>query len=212
MALAALLYKYKYNRRGGEIIDTATIEEYVHQVQVGQAEAFIPIVRQYQQQLYIYCCRLLGSEQDAEDAVQEIFLKAYKSILSYKPSVSFNAWLYKIAYHHCLNLTRRRRLYEKVGRLFKGQMFAESAEQEFLRGTFSEPLSRALHSLSGEERSILILYVFHDKTYTDIGEITGKSREAIRKKINRVRQKLINRMNMQKGEEQWDPSLIQTKS
>lgn len=198
-------------REEGEIIDTATTEEYVHQVQTGQAEAFIPIVKQYQQQLYIYCCRLLGSEQDAEDAVQEIFLKAYKSISSYKPSVSFNAWLYKIAYYHCLNLINRRQLHEKLGRLLKGQIFAESAEQEFLRGTFSEPLSRVLAGLPVEERNLLILYVFHDKTYNDIGEITGKSPEAIRKKMTRIRQKVKDRLKSQ-GEEQWERALIQTKS
>jgi len=155
---------------------------------------------------------MLGREQDAEDAVQEIFLKAYKSILSFKPSVSFNAWLYKIAYHHCLNLIHRRQKNEKVGRWLKGQIFAESAEQEFLRGTFSEPLSRALTGLPVEERSLLILYVFHDKTYTDIGEITGKSPEAIRKKLTRIRQKVKDRMNMWQGEKQWEQSLIQTKN
>ncbi|MGM1047244.1 MAG: RNA polymerase sigma factor [Bacillota bacterium] len=194
------------------MINTAMIEQYVQQLQAGQEEAFIPIVREYQQQLYIYCCRLLGSEQDAEDAVQEIFLKAYKSISSYKPSVSFNAWLYKIAYHHCLNLIHRRQLYEKIGRLLKGQIFAESAEQEFFRGTFSEPLSRALVSLPIEERSLLILYVFHDKSYSEIGEITDKSPDAIRKKLNRIKKKVKDKMNKWQGEEKWEQSLIQTKS
>lgn len=193
-------------------IDAAIIEEYVQQVQDGDAEAFIPIAREYQRQLFVYCCRLLGTEQDAEDAVQEIFLKAYQSISGYKATVSFNAWLYKIAYHHCVNLLHRRQLSEKLGRLLKGQIFAESAEQEFLRGTFSEPLSRALVSLPAEDRSLLVLYVFHDKTYTELGEITGKTPEAIRKKLTRIRKRVKETMITWQGEEQWEQSLIQSKS
>ncbi|ANA82436.1 RNA polymerase, sigma-24 subunit, ECF subfamily protein [Paenibacillus vortex V453] len=199
-------------REGEGTIDAAVLEEYVHQVQDGDAEAFIPIAREYQRQLYIYCCRLLGSEQDAEDAVQEIFLKAYQSISGYKATVSFNAWLYKIAYHHCLNLLHRRQLSEKLGRLLKGQIFAESAEQEFLRGAFSEPLSRALVSLPAEERSLLVLYVFHDKTYAELSEIIGKTPEAVRKKLTRIRRKVKETMMKWQGEEQWEPSLIQSKS
>ncbi|WP_249435684.1 RNA polymerase sigma factor [Paenibacillus sp. Marseille-Q4541] len=206
------IHVIKLLKRRGKIIDSTTIEEYVHQVQAGQARAFIPIVKYYQQQMYIYCCRLLGSDQDAEDAVQDIFLSAYKSISSYKPEVSFNAWLYKIAYHHCVNLIHRRQLYEKIGRLMKGQFFEESAEQKFLRGAFSEPLSRALASLPVAERSLLILHVFHEKTYKDIGEITGKSPEAIRKKIVRIKKKVKDKLHTYGGEERWETSLIQTKS
>ncbi|MFE0557759.1 RNA polymerase sigma factor [Paenibacillus sp. NPDC058910] len=193
-------------------MNAETIEKYVQQIQEGHAEAFIPIVSEYQRQIYIYCCRLLGSEQEAEDAVQEIFLKAYKSITKYKPSVSFNAWLYKIAYHHCLNVIHRRQLSQKLGRLWKGQIFAESAEQEYLRGTFSEPLRRALVDLTVEDRSLLILYAFHDKSYAEISEITGKTSEAVRKKITRIRIKLKDAMNKWKEEEQWETSLIQSKS
>ncbi|MFC3746829.1 RNA polymerase sigma factor [Paenibacillus sp. GCM10012306] len=199
-------------REGDSTIDTTGIEDYIQQVQEGNVEAFIPIVEAYQRQLFIYCCRLLGDEQDAEDAVQDIFLKAYKSIYSYAQAVSFSAWLYKIAYHHCLNLIRKRQLYDKLSRLWKGHFVAESAEQEYLRGVFNEPLSKALTKLSAEERSLLILYVFHEKSYTEIGEIAGKSPEAVRKKITRVRNKVKENIYSCQEEGQWEHSWIQTKS
>ncbi|MFF2907796.1 RNA polymerase sigma factor [Paenibacillus sp. NPDC057934] len=181
-------------------------------MQAGTTGAFIPIVEAYQRQLFIYCCRLLCDEQDAEDAAQDIFLKAYKSIHGYAPTVSFSAWLYKIAYHHCLNLIRKRQLYDKLSRIWRGNFVAESAEQEYLRGVFNGPLSKALSQLSGEERSLLILYVFHDKSYTEIGEIAGKSPEAVRKKITRVRKKVKNNINACQEEGQWEHTWIQTKS
>lgn len=178
----------------------------------GEPEAFIPIVGEFQRQMYIYCCRLLGDEQDAEDAVQDIFLRGYQSIFSYTPTVSFSAWLYKIAYHHCLNVIRRRLLSDKLGRLWRGQIFAESAEQEYLRHVFSEPLSRAMARLPVEERSLLVLYVFHEKSYSEIGEIIGKSPEAVRKKLTRIRTKVKETINKWQGEETWDHSWAQTKS
>lgn len=149
-------------------MDVIRIEECIHRVQNGEPDAFIPIVGEFQRQMYIYCCRMLGDELDAEDATQDIFLKAYQSIFSYTASVSFSAWLYKVAYHHCLNLIRRRQLSDKLGRLWRGQIFAESAEQEYLRTVFSEPLSRSLARLPVEERSLLVLFVFHEKSYSEI--------------------------------------------
>ena len=111
MTIHALLYRYY--RKGWKVIDTSTIEDEVHRVQAGEVEAFIPIVQKYQQQLYIYSYRMLGKEQDAEDAVQDIFMKAYKSISRYRPTVSFNAWLYKIAYHSKVDICYRFRHSER---------------------------------------------------------------------------------------------------
>ncbi|WP_269433897.1 RNA polymerase sigma factor [Paenibacillus sp. JCM 10914] len=170
------------------------------------------MVQAYQRQLYIYTCRMLGSEQDAEDAVQDIFLKAFKSLHGYKPTVSFNAWIYRIAYHHCLNILHKRQSYGRVARLLKRDAQVGSAEEEFLNGVFSESLSLALDSLHGKERGMLILHAFHEKSYAEIGEITGKSPESVRKKLTRIKQKLKNKMSQGQEETTWQTSWIQTKS
>ncbi|WP_307471949.1 RNA polymerase sigma factor [Paenibacillus harenae] len=189
------------------------MEEKVRLVQTGHTEAFSVIVSNYQQQLFVYCCRMLGNEQDAEDAVQDIFLKAFKSIASYKPSAGFNAWMYKISYHHCLNLAHRRRLFGKLVKFISRQSSVESAEQSYERNSFSEPLSRALASLEYVERNLLILYVFHEKTYSEIGVIINKSPESVRKKLTRVRKKIKVMLNKRQEEEKWAHlPLIQTKS
>lgn len=170
-------------------------------MQAGNSDALVPVIRSYQQQLYVYCCRMLGNEQDAEDAVQDIFIKAYRSITSYRPSVSFNAWLYKIAYNHCLNLLRRHRLFGTSVLSVPRQPYAESAESSALKDVLSEPLTRALARLSPEDRAILLLHVFHERNYREIGEITGKSPESIRKKLDRVKRKVKALLNRQ--EEEW---------
>lgn len=67
------------------------------------------LMKEYHQKIYIYCYNILRNPHDAEDAVQEVFFKAHQS--NNLTTVANNgAWLYKIAYHHCLNQIRRKSL------------------------------------------------------------------------------------------------------
>ncbi|MBG9793367.1 DNA-directed RNA polymerase subunit sigma [Paenibacillus dendritiformis] len=167
------------------------IEEKVIQVQAGDVHEYACIlVERFQQPLYRYCTRLLGNRQEAEDAVQEVLVKAYEKIHLYQPVVSFSSWLYKIAYHHCLNLLRRRQLQRKIMWMFRPDDLAPSAEQRMTDELFDEPLASAWLSLSGEERSLLVLRVFEEKSFEEIGTIMNKNREAVKKRYGRVRQKL----------------------
>ncbi|BFH68897.1 ECF RNA polymerase sigma factor SigW [Paenibacillus dendritiformis] len=166
------------------------IEEKVIQVQAGDVHEYACIVERFQQPLYLYCTRLLGNRQEAEDAVQEALVKAYEKIHLYRPVVGFSSWLYKIAYHHCLNLLRRRQLQRKITSLFRQEGLAPSAEQAITEELFDEPLASAWLSLSGEERSLVVLRVFEEKSFEEIGIIMNKNREAVKKRYGRIRQKL----------------------
>ncbi|MFL1673038.1 RNA polymerase sigma factor [Paenibacillus dendritiformis] len=166
------------------------IEEKVIQVQAGDVHEYACIVERFQQPLYRYCTRLLGNRQEAEDAVQEVLVKAYEKIHLYQPLASFSSWLYKLAYHHCLNLLRRRQLQHKIMRLFRQEGLAPSAEQAVTEELFDEPLASAWLSLSGEERSLVLLRVFEEKSFEEIGIIMNKNRDAVKKRYGRLRQKL----------------------
>ena len=105
-------------------------------------------------QIYIYCAD--ARKQDAQDAVQDIFIKAFTKLHTYEAKVSFSSWLYKIAYHHCLNLLRKRQVRMRVNRLIKPAGYADSVEQTLERRWFSEPLEYAMTKLSVEERNLLV--------------------------------------------------------
>ncbi|MWV43347.1 sigma-70 family RNA polymerase sigma factor [Paenibacillus sp. HJL G12] len=175
-------------------------EEYVSRVKAGDGESFRPIVEIYQQQIYVYCCRMLGCKQDAQDAVQDILFKAYTKLDLYESRATFSSWLYKIAYHHCLNMLRKRHIRDRVYRLFKPATFTESAEQNLDRQWFSPPLEYALSRLSVEERSILILRVFEEEPFAEIADILGKSTDAVKKKYTRLKQKVIRLIAEKEGE------------
>lgn len=179
------------------------IEQAVIRVQAGEVESYGLIVETYQKPIYRYCCRLLGSLAEAEDAVQDILVKAYQNIDMYRPLASFSSWLYKIAYHHCLSLIRKRQRHLKIMALFQPDPPAESPEQLMDKYIFNENLSLALSKLNMEERNLLVLRIFEEQSFPEIAEILDKNTDAVKKKYRRTITKLGKMMNVQKGGTEW---------
>ena len=151
--------------------------------------------------------RLLGNEQDAEDAAQDIFIKAFESIRQYRHTASFASWLYKIAYRRCLNLLRKRNYQLRLlPRLFHPEAAAESPEQVLNSRLFSPQALFALNALSAEDRSLLILRIFEERSYEELGEITCRNPEAVKKRINRIKEKVRQKMEQWQEETIWEAS------
>src|SRR5260221_1570357 len=85
--------------------DQKTIEEVLR----GDTEAFAALVRAHQARLRLACLVFLGNKEEADDAAQDIFLKAYKGLLGFKAEASFLTWLLRIAENHCRDLLRSRK-------------------------------------------------------------------------------------------------------
>ncbi|MEZ2659849.1 RNA polymerase sigma factor [Aneurinibacillus aneurinilyticus] len=178
------------------------IEEWILQiVEKGENEAFTNIIETFQKPIFMYCYRLLGNRQEAEDATQDIFFKAYQKLEQYKPVCSFSSWIYKIAYNHCLDLSRKRKTYQRIKRLFTFNPVTESIEQTFEKQLFSESLTYALSKLSLQERNLLILRIFEEKTFDEIGLIFGKSTVAVKKQYERTKNKVKKQINESEAKE-----------
>jgi len=188
-----------------------SVEGFVEQVQAGQIEEYIHIINTYQNPLFLYCSRLLGNKHEAEDAVQDIFVRSYEKIHLYKPNVLFSSWLYKIAYHYCLNLIRKRNIQQKFKWWFTQESTTESAEDTVGKSLFDEPLHSALKQLSVEERNLLVLRVFEEKSFAEIGEILNKSTETVKKRFGRTRIKLQQFMTEEGGRVRWSESDLLSK-
>lgn len=168
----------------------------IRRVQAGEIQDYVYIVQKYQNQIFMYCWRLLSSKQEAEDAVQDVLVKAYEKINLYKPEVNFTSWVYKIAYYHCINIIRRKKMHQKwkFSLLTQDQSMNSPAEMLEQR-LFNEPLSRALEKLNVAERNLLVLRVFEEKSFAEIGEILNKSPGAVKKKFARTKIKIQKMMN-----------------
>ncbi|WP_238654087.1 RNA polymerase sigma factor [Paenibacillus piscarius] len=162
------------------------MEEAIQKVQAGDRQAFTIIITSYERQIYTYCYYLLRSREEAEDAVQDILVKVYQQLKRYEQRVSFSAWLYKVAYHHCLDQLRRRKLRRRLLSLYKMQQ--ASTHQTLPEDS---PVDRMFEDLNPEERGLLILRVVEQYSFEEIAMITGSSSAALRKKYERLRKKLI---------------------
>ena len=112
-----------------DTLDPKELELLISTIQQGNSRQYSLIVKAFQQPIYRYCYRLLANKQDAEDAVQDILVKAYQSLHQYKRAEHFSAWLYRIAYHYCLNLLRKRRVHKQVMRIIRLETLSASPGQ-----------------------------------------------------------------------------------
>ncbi|SDW91189.1 RNA polymerase sigma-70 factor, ECF subfamily [Paenibacillus sp. PDC88] len=161
------------------------IELIVDQVKNGDKEAFRLLVYKYQRKIHLYCYHMLGNRQEAEDAVQEIFLKCYQKISKYASSTAFSGWLYKLAYYHCINLLKKRKVRYKILNLYRVQ-----CEQSQGMLDYSPSIHELLSLLSPEDRNLLVLRVSEEKSFEEISRIMNRTPAALRKRFERIRKKL----------------------
>lgn len=166
--------------------------DFIAEIKNGDRNGFEVIIKTFQQPIFVYCYRMLGNTYEAEDAVQEVFIKVYEKIENYKEDISFSAWVYKIAYNHCINQIRRRKLLSFIPiHNFIEQIEAENNNiDRILDIELSIELNEALSILSMEDRSIVIFRVIEEKGYAEIGLILNKSEALVRKRYERAKRKL----------------------
>lgn len=92
----------------GQIATERTDEEIAREVQAGKMELFGAIVKRYEAKMLRYARKFLFGYEDAEDVVQEVFLKAYINIQSFNASKKFSSWLYRIAHNEFINAIKKK--------------------------------------------------------------------------------------------------------
>ncbi|MGD8190481.1 RNA polymerase sigma factor [Brevibacillus ginsengisoli] len=172
-------------------MDQEQIEQLVEEAKAGSIEKYGIIIEMLQQPIFKYCYHMLGQREEAEDAVQEVFIKAYENLDKYSHTVSFSSWVYKIAYHHCLNLIKRAKSLRVASFLRIGTPFMSRNEGELKVDSeyLSEPLHIALSNLSAEERNLIILRVVEEKGYEELSILLNKKTATLRKQYERALKK-----------------------
>ena len=150
--------------------------------------------RQYAGVLFDHCFRLLGDKPAAEDALQEVFLNAYRGISSFTYGDSYLPWLYRIATNTCFKSLRTKRR--------KGLIFLETMDTS--AGYGQDPLSKAqarqaLQKLAAEldERGfeIVVGHYLSGMTQDELADLLGISRRAVVKRLTQLRKKVGHLLN-----------------
>ena len=156
----------------------------------GDQAALAELIRRHQGRLYQVAYRLLRDPLEAEDVLQEVFLKVVEHAHRFEPQASVRAWLQRITANHCLNLLRRRHPQESLdqddapGLASAGATPLEALEERDL----SRRLEQLLEALPENQRRALVLKRFAGLTYQEIGEEMGLSPQAVDGLLKRARQ------------------------
>jgi RNA polymerase sigma-70 factor (ECF subfamily) len=167
----------------------------VVRAQEGDTRAFEALVRRHQRQLYRLALRLVGNRSDAEDAVQDAFIAAWRRLSGFRGDAAFSSWMYRIVTNRCLKLSRTRRpalSLDDVG----DQPTPDRASPEHQAETDDRAaaLIRALQELPAEQRVCWILRDLHGLSYDDIAAIVSTSPDSVRGRLYRARRTLAEVM------------------
>lgn len=178
---------------------------YIAEVLRGNSNAFAPLVDKYKQMAFSLSMKIIRNREDAEDAAQDAFVKAYRSLESYKGSAAFRTWFFRIVYTTAISRVRGKQnnqiSLEDCKLSDKELLDAESAVGQLDAEERSFQLHKAMDLLAPDERAILNLYYFDDLPVDEIAEIMEMSESNVKIKLFRSRKKLYERLySLLKGE------------
>jgi len=178
-------------------------EEIIKRCQQGEKDAYRLLVERYKRMAYAVALAILGSPDDALDASEEAFVKAYYALSSFKPGESFGAWLHRIVVNTAISELRRRKRRKSVYILdLKDELRAKSRspEEALYSSEVKEKLEEGLSMLDEKKREIIILRDIEGFSYREIAELlkiplgTVMSRlHEARKELKRVMEKVLRR-------------------
>jgi RNA polymerase sigma-70 factor (ECF subfamily) len=164
----------------------------IRRVAKGQEDALAELIRRHQPRLYLLAFRLLKDPMEAEDALQEVFVKAFEAAPRFKPQATVAAWLNRITANHCLNRLRQRHPADSLdaedapGVADRGPTPLEALEEQDL----SQRLAGLLAALPENQRQALVLKRFGSLSYQEIGEEMDLSPQAVDGLLKRARKTL----------------------
>lgn len=167
---------------------------YITKVLEGNQQAFAVLVAQYQAMAFTLAKRIVKNNADAEEILQESFIKIYKSLASFKNESKFSSWIYRIVYNTGISFIRKKN-YDTSS--FEDNLIDPSDFSEFNHGFIAMSkkdqvyyVKEALDSLKAEESFILTLYYYDDKNTVEIAKIMDISESNVRIKMHRARKSL----------------------
>lgn len=178
-----------------------TDRERVARALEGDQDAFTDLVMDYNRAVYNLTYRMLGDTVEAEDAAQEAFLRAYRSLDRYDQQRSFKTWVLSIASHYCIDVIRKRRMsWLSLDDFLPGEVMAalesRSVEELAMDGERERTVQDLLKLVKPDERAIIILRYWNDLSYEEIAEMLQTNIGVVKSRLFRARQALANRIKV----------------
>ncbi len=183
--------------------DEAKILEAVNETLRGNKESFRIIIKAYEKPLYKMAFSFLKKSEEAEDALQEIFIKVYQSLDSFKLGYKFTPWIYAVAMNELRQIYRKKKKsFSNENSNFSQESISTNSHSEYTdpvesleREEKREKVLKAIDSLKENLREVIVLYYLNDMSVEDISEILNIGRENVKSRLHRARKKLKKMLN-----------------
>jgi RNA polymerase sigma-70 factor (ECF subfamily) len=165
-----------------------TETEAINLCREGQIEGLRVLYDLHRTKVYNLSWRMLGKPQDAEDALQEIFIKVFDRIKNYRGDSAFSTWLYRMTANHCLDILRRRKIITFIGMDHAPEAFDKSGkDQPGTKMGLSPVIEKALDRLPEKQKRCLVMREMEDLTYEEIAQVLGLTLGSVKSNIHRAK-------------------------
>ncbi len=171
-------------------VDTCTDAEIVARVLNGDVDAYAVLVARYRDRYARYALHMLGNREDAEEALQDAFTRAYRSLARCEDPERFGAWLFRILVNRCRTLGARRGRRSRTFVADESALLEASQEHPADRRAWREEISRALGRLRVEQREAFLMKYVEDLGYDEMSRITGVGVSALKMRVMRACERL----------------------
>jgi len=163
----------------------------IERVQQGDTKAFSYLVGKYQDVVFSIALKVLKNREDAEEMAQETFIKAYRSMASFRGRSKFSTWLFSIAYNTCITSVRKKKIRTKS----IDDVQVNDEEENWDKSGLSEEerskmLEMALKRLPEEEYTMILLFYYEDLGIEDVSKVMGLTESNVKVRLFRARKKL----------------------
>ena len=172
----------------------------------GNEDAYSLLLNRYKDAIYRMIVKIVRNQEEAQDLVQETFMKAFGSLSSYKCQYRFTTWLYKIAANSCIDFLRKRRLIsvslDQPLETKEGEVTIElpdwtyNPEADLSSRQKSVSIDAAIDSLPKKYREVIIFRHKQDKSYEEIAQILGIPVGTVKARIFRARELLKKKLKL----------------
>ena len=179
--------------------DTNKIKHIVAKVKNGNTDAFRLLVEEYQHLAFTISYNIVKNRQDAEEVVQDSFIKVFNKIAQFKEESKFSSWLFKIVYNTSLSRIRKKQLdtFTLEHDDYSTEFGTESHNgwNQMVLNDQKKYIQIALDRLPEKDKIVLTLFYLADESLSDIAKITDEKQGAIKARLHRARTKVYDELN-----------------
>ena len=169
----------------------------------GSQKAQMQLYDTYCQAMFNIACRYLKNHEDAKDAMQEGFLKAFVNIKSYKDTSTFGAWLKRIIINQCIDVLKKRQFITQSLQIENSQVVDDNDDWQFDSAITKQDITNAIDRLSEKYKTVISLYLLEGYDHEELSQILGIPVKTSRTQLRRAKLQLQDALKTKYNEARY---------